>query len=102
MARIFFVYPGHTVDTRAQLLQVLALTAAAALLSSALFHGREAENCSVAAEVIALLVAATSSIVATAGRLAFKVANLRRGAHVRPIYRANKARRTDAKMAGMA
>ena len=95
--RVANVHNGHTVYTRAQLFHVLATTLMSSALSVSLFFGREGENCSLAAELVALAAIVFSSLTATLGRLAFKFARLYKGSIHRRIYYANKKARNDTK-----
>ena len=97
LLRLFFVHPGHTVYTRAQLVHVLMASLTASLLSIALFLGREEETCSARAQLLAFIALCFSSVVATLGRLAFKLADLKKGSFRRKLYYANKKSRLDAK-----
>lgn len=87
--RIFFVFPGHTIYTRAQLAHVFASSLSLSFLMVCIFEGRTDEGCtggvSLAAAGLATLV---GSLLTTSGRLAFKAADLYGPA--RAIYRANK------------
>lgn len=96
--RIFNVYPGHTMYTRAQLVHVLAVTLAASLLSIVLFQGPELENCTAAAEAIAMVALIIGGVIAAIVRLAFKATNLRSSKHFRKLYYTNKRRRNSLKV----
>lgn len=88
--RIYHVYIGHTVYTRAQVLHVLVESVAVNALLVALFLGREQESCSIAATLLAVLTGIVGSLLSTSGRLLFRVANMQGEARHR--YKANRKR----------
>lgn len=94
VARIFFVYPGHTVYTRAQLTHVLATSLSISLLMVCIFEEAAQEACeNVEAPRVTFWVTGLATVcgtmLTTSGRLAFKAADLYDGP-ARAIYRANK------------
>ena len=90
--RAFFVYPAHTMYTRAQLLHVLATSLLISLLTIALFFGRENENCSNISNLISVFASLVASLVETSCRLAFRAANLR-DPFFKALYQAHKQTR---------
>ena len=96
VARIFHVYPGHTLYTRAQLLHVLACSCAFSLFSIVAFLGRGEENCADLAKLIAFLAVAISSLLGTAVRLLFRLNNVSKRHHHQQVYYANKRARAAA------
>ena len=97
IARIWYVYPGHTLYTRAQLLHVLACSLAFSYFSVSVFMGRADENCNHIANLIATVAVTVSSILGTVIRILFRCANLRKGRHIGRVYHANKAARNALK-----
>ena len=98
LVRIWYVYAGHTLYTRTQLLHVLACSLAFSLLSVVAFMGRAGENCTDLANLVAFLAVTASSILATAVRLIFRCSNLHSSRHIKAVYYANKRARLAAKL----
>ena len=94
--RVYHAYPGVTIYTHTQLLVVLANSIVINALCVALFFQRDTEVCSAIASLVAFLSLATASLLASAGRLVFRWANLVKGSTTRARYAAHKRARNDA------